>query len=151
MPRSGSGRDRRGGADKKVVAPYQVVAPSQRREMAQWAVAQRSAMIGLAYQAFWHQPDLLPLEGQAGRGIRRHRPQAGTADEQPAQLGLRFMLPLPAQRERLQMEPQKGLQDLPRVEAEPADQAAPSAGARETAAIGCADCGRLELVDGLHA
>src|SRR5471032_553960 len=39
-------RDRRGGPDKKMVAP------SQRREMAQWAVAQRSATIGLACQAF---------------------------------------------------------------------------------------------------
>jgi len=29
-----------------------MVAPSQRREMAQWAVAQRSATIGLACQAF---------------------------------------------------------------------------------------------------
>src|SRR5471030_2120696 len=39
-------RDRRGGPDKKMVAP------SQRREMAQWAVAQRSATIRLACQAF---------------------------------------------------------------------------------------------------
>ena len=39
-------RDRRGGPDKKMVAP------SQRREMAQWVVAQRSATIGLACQAF---------------------------------------------------------------------------------------------------
>src|SRR5476649_1781368 len=39
-------RDRCGGLDKKMVAP------SQRREMAQWAVAQRSATIGLACQAF---------------------------------------------------------------------------------------------------
>src|SRR5450830_2085451 len=39
-------RDRRGGPDKKMVAA------SQRREMAQWAVAQRSATIGLACQAF---------------------------------------------------------------------------------------------------
>ena len=44
--RASQGRDRGGGAHKKVVAP------SQRREMAQWAVAQRSATIDLACQAF---------------------------------------------------------------------------------------------------
>lgn len=46
-----------------------------------------------------------------------------------AQLRLRSVLPLPAQRQELQMEPQKGLQDLLRARVEIADQAAPSLGA----------------------
>lgn len=44
--RTAQGRDRCRGPHKKMVAP------SQLREMAQWAVAQRSATIGLACQAF---------------------------------------------------------------------------------------------------
>lgn len=53
----------------------------------------------------WHQPDLLPVQGQAGRGERPHCRLAGATDEQPAQLGLRAVLPVPAQRQGLQMEP----------------------------------------------
>ena len=80
-------------------------------------------------QGVWYQPDVLPVQGQAGRGKRPHCRLAGTADEQPAQLGFWAVLSVPAQRQRLQMEPQKGLPDLPGAGAESADQAAPSPGA----------------------
>jgi hypothetical protein len=46
---------------------------------------------------------------------------------------------------------QAGLPNLPRTRAESADQAAPSLGAREAAAIGRADRDQPKLVDGLHA
>ena len=87
----------------------------------------------------WHQPDLLPLQGQAGRAKRPHCRLAGAADEQPAQLGLRTVLPVPAQRQGLQMEPQARLQDLPGARAEPTHQTAPSPCAREAAAAGGTD------------
>ncbi|CEF22702.1 transposase (fragment) [Xanthomonas citri pv. citri] len=44
-------------------------------------------------------------------------------------LGLWPVLPVPAQRERLWLEPQADLPDLPRVGVEPADQAEEAAGA----------------------
>jgi len=99
----------------------------------------------------WHQPDLLSIQSEAGRGKQLHCRLAGTANEQLAQLGLRPVPPVPAQRERLQMEPQACLQNLPRTRAEPADQTASSSGAGETAAVGSAECDQSELVDGLHA
>lgn len=99
----------------------------------------------------WHQPDLLPVQGQVGRRERPHRGLAGATDEQPAQLRFRAVFPIPAQREGLQMEPQARLQDLPRARTEPADQAASSARAREASAAGGADRDQPELVDGLHA
>jgi hypothetical protein len=46
---------------------------------------------------------------------------------------------------------QARLQDLPRARAEPADQAAPSPGARKAAAAGGADRDQPVLVNGLHA
>ena len=98
-----------------------------------------------------HQPDLLPLQSQAGRGERHHRRLAREADEQPAQLGFWAVLPISAQRKGLQMEPQAGLQDLPRARAEPANQAAPPTGAREAVTGGGADGDQPELVDGFHA
>ena len=87
----------------------------------------------------WHQPDLLPVQSEVGRRERPHRGLAGATDEQPAQLGLWAVLSVPAQRQGLQMEPQARLQDLPRTRAEPADQAAPSPGAREAATAGGTD------------
>jgi hypothetical protein len=41
----------------------------------------------------WHQPDVLPLSGQTERRERSDRRLAGAIDEQPAQLGLRPLLP----------------------------------------------------------
>ena len=99
----------------------------------------------------WHWPDLLRIQSEAGRGKQPHCRLAGTADEQSAQLGLRPVLPVSAQRERLQMEPQARLQNLPRTRAEPADQTASSSGAGETAAVDSAEFDQSELVDGLHA
>ena len=106
--------------------------------MAQWAVAQRSATIGLACQAFG-----------ISQTCYRYRAKldaenAVVADwlvQQPAQLGLRPVLPVFAQREGFQMESQACLQDLSRAGTEPADQDATSPDARKTAAAGraCTD------------
>lgn len=55
-----------------------MVRPSQRREMARWAVETQGATI---------KPDLLPISSQAVGRQCRHSRRVGTANPQPAQLG----------------------------------------------------------------
>lgn len=70
----------------------------------------------------WHQPELLPLPGKAvSRECRNRRPPDPT-DPQPAELGIRAVLSVPAQREGRPMESQTGVSHLPRARTGPADQ-----------------------------
>lgn len=88
------------------------------REMAQWAVTERSATIGLACQAFGISQTRYRYRAKLNAENHVIADWLGTADEQPAQLGLRAVLPVPAQCKGLQMEPQARLQDLPRARTE---------------------------------
>ena len=86
----------------------------------------------------WHQPDLLPILCQIVIHERTHRRLAGVPDDQPAQLGIRLVLPASTQRQRLSMEPSTRLSDLPGTGTESAHQTAPAARARGAAGVGSA-------------
>ena len=120
------GGDRPGGDRKKVVRP------SRRREMAKQAVERQGGEHSAARAGLCDQRDLLPLSSPSSRTENaRDRRLADPLDAQPAQLGLRAVLSVPAQRQRLRLEPQAGVPDLPGAGAEPAHQAEEAAGARE--------------------
>ena len=78
-----------------------------------------------------HQRDVLSISAEAQRRERADRGLADSADQHQEELGLWSVLPAPAQRQRIQMEPQACVQDLSRVGAEHADQAAQTAAAQE--------------------
>lgn len=68
--------------------------------------------------------DLLPLSGQGQPRERDDRRLVAQADQRLPRLGLWAVLPAPAQREGLRLEPQARVSDLSRVGAESARQAA---------------------------
>lgn len=77
--------------------------------------------------------------------------QAAAPHRQPAQLGLRTVLPVPAQRQRLWLEPQAGLPDLSGAGTQSANKTQEAVGACQTGAVGSPRPAQSVLVDGLHA
>ena len=105
------GRDRGGGARKKVVRP------SHRREMAKRAVSECGVCIQVA-PGVWHQRVILSLRAHARRREHRSGQLAAAFDRQPPQLGLWPVLPVFAQGQGLSMEPQAFLPHLKRAGAQ---------------------------------
>lgn len=116
-----------------------VVTTCARREMATEALAHYAMSIRLACQVFkvsegcYRDQPVLADEHQAIGDWRL----ATAPHRQPAQLGLRALLPEPAQCQRLLLEPQPDIPELSDAGAQSADKTQETAGACQTGAIGC--------------
>ena len=140
--RAAQGRDRSGGSAKKVVKP------SCRREMAQRAV-EKGVTSGWPARRLASARPVIAIRQSSQQRMSRS-PTPDPPDPQPAQLGVRAVLPASAQREGLPMEPQAGVSDLPRTGTEPADQAEEADCSGEAGAAGRAGAS-TNVVDGFHA
>ena len=127
-----------------------MVAPSLRREMAQWAVAQRSATIGLACQAFGISQTCYRYRAKldAENAVVADWLVRLTNNQRNWGFGLCFLYLRNVKGFKWN---QARLQDLSRAGTEPAHQAAPSLGEGKATAAGRAYTDQRDLVDGFHA
>ena len=82
---------------------------------------------------------MVPVPAEEGRGERGDRESAGTTNGEPAQLWLRAVLSVFAQRQGLRLESQARVQDLSEAGMEFANRAEEAHGARETGNAGGTD------------
>ncbi len=143
--RAAQRRPAEGGDVKKMVRP------SQRREMARCAVEGGRTNIRHACRTFEVSETCYRYQAKACEENARIADWLVRLTTAYKRLGLWAVLPAPAQRQGLWLEPQARLPHLPGAGVEPADQAEEAPGAREARAAGGARRDQPGLVDGLHA
>ena len=128
-----------------------MVAPSQRREMAQWAVLERSATVKPACQAFGISQTCYRYKAKldAENNLIADWLVRLTNSQHNWGVGLCFRY-LPNVK-GFKWNHKRVYRIYRELEMEPADQTVSLSGARETAAVGNAECDQSELVNRLHA